>query len=369
MSTQKSNALHIEVTTKTLEPMLEHVLQKSLVPMIHGDPAIGKSDLLHAIADSQNLMLIDIRLATVDPVYLNGVLSANAARTKGTFLPLDNIPIKGDTLPQKFDDTGKAVGTYDGWLLFFDEITQCAPAIQAASYKILLDRQVGDHHLHERVRVAAAGNLTTSGAIASKMNTAMQSRMIHFVLRSDHKAWMEWATNNAIDHRVVSYLAYKPEFLHRFDPKHQDLTFPAGRTWKFLSDLIQGANGIATPDLPKNKPMLAGTVGFGAATDFITYCKVYSSLPDVNAILTDPANAPLPHEPGAKWAIAGMVSQNLIELKDPAHRAALMEYLLRFEVSFQHIALVRALSQDKSIARTPKILQWVQKNSDLFSLV
>lgn len=48
---------------------------------------------------------------------------------------------------------------YDGWLLFLDEITNAPMAVQAASYRLILDREVGQYKLHDKVFIASAGNL------------------------------------------------------------------------------------------------------------------------------------------------------------------------------------------------------------------
>ncbi len=51
-----------------------------------------------------------------------------------------------------------AKGTYDGWLLFFDEMADAPPSLQSLAYKIILDKMVGNHKLHSKVRMVAAGN-------------------------------------------------------------------------------------------------------------------------------------------------------------------------------------------------------------------
>jgi len=42
-----------------------------LVPMVTGSPGMGKSSMLHAVAEELNLKIIDIRLAQCDPTDLN----------------------------------------------------------------------------------------------------------------------------------------------------------------------------------------------------------------------------------------------------------------------------------------------------------
>ena len=46
-------------------------LRAKLVPLIKGSPAIGKSAIVHAIADQYKLKVIDLRLSQCDPTDLN----------------------------------------------------------------------------------------------------------------------------------------------------------------------------------------------------------------------------------------------------------------------------------------------------------
>lgn len=108
-------------------------------------------------------------------------------------------------------------------------------AVEAALYKVLLDRKIGQKNLHPKTAMVAAGNLATSGAIVNRQGTATQSRMVHLTLSADPIGWIEWASKNNIDFRVISYISNFPDKLHDFDPKHSDKTFGCPRTWYFLN--------------------------------------------------------------------------------------------------------------------------------------
>lgn len=51
--------------------MVTACIKAKKVPMIHGSPAIGKSGIVHQIAEQYNLLLIDLRLSQCDPTDLN----------------------------------------------------------------------------------------------------------------------------------------------------------------------------------------------------------------------------------------------------------------------------------------------------------
>ena len=182
--------------------MLTAYLQAKLVPMLVGSPGCGKSQIVYAIAKHHNLKVIDLRLSQCDPTDLAGFPTIEKHTTadgkeisKADYVPMKHFPIEGDPIPQG----------YKGWLLFLDEATSAPKAIQAAAYKLILDRMVGSHHLHKHVAIVAAGNLETDNAIVEPMSTALQSRLVHLELVIDHMEWIDWASTNNIDHRIIAW--------------------------------------------------------------------------------------------------------------------------------------------------------------------
>jgi hypothetical protein len=47
----------------------------------------------------------------------------------------------------------------------------------------------------------------------------------------DSEEWIEWAEQNDIDHRITSYIKFKPGQLYTFTPDHTDKTYACPRTW------------------------------------------------------------------------------------------------------------------------------------------
>lgn len=98
----------MNITTKDLPTALTEVLFARLVPMITGNPGIGKSDIVKQVANKLNLQLIDVRLSQMDSSELLGFPTIKDGKT--IFVPPDIFPITTDPLPK-----GK-----DGWLVFLN---------------------------------------------------------------------------------------------------------------------------------------------------------------------------------------------------------------------------------------------------------
>ena len=88
--------------------------------------------------------------------------------------------------------------------------------MQSAAYKIILDRLIGENHLHSKVRMMAAGNLLTDNAIVNEMGTALRSRMVHIHVATNTDNWLDYAAKAGFDTRVVSYLGYQSSKINNF---------------------------------------------------------------------------------------------------------------------------------------------------------
>lgn len=339
------------VGPKKARSYIEKVMRAGLVPMVSSSPGLGKSSIAKQIAEKENLKLIDVRLSQCDPADLLGFPAIEKEAGKAGYLPMNTFPIEGDELPTK--PNGEK---YKGWFLLLDEFSSAPLSVQAAAYKIVLDRQVGMHDLHKKVVIMAAGNRSTDKAIVNRMGTAMQSRLVHINLQVNNEEWYEWAEANGVDHRVVSYLRFKPELLDDFKPDHDDLTFPCPRTWEFASKIIK-KEPVVDRDL---QGLLEGTIGEGAALEFATYCEIYKKLPTIDQMINKPASVdPTDFEPTVNFAISGMISNNFTE----ETATPLMEIVNKLALEFQLISLKGAIRNNTSLLNIPEVEAWVNKNA------
>jgi hypothetical protein len=329
---------HPTVPPSKARTMLVRCLLAGLVPIITSSPGLGKSEISQSVADEYNLKLIDFRLGQADITDLNG-LPRFTEDGRAEFAPFNSFPLEGDELPYNpklaRDPNDPSVGRYDGWFLFFDETTSAPKQLQAAAYKIILERMIGHRKLHAKVLMACAGNLATDRAVVHGMSTALQSRLIHIEMRVDHKEWMTWAINKKVDSRILGFLEWKPDYLQKFDPDHQDQTFACPRTWWFANLLVKG-----TKITNEDAPLLSGTVSAGVAQEFVQFAQIYDDLPKMADILKDPDNAPIPAEPSTKYAMATVIADNFTEKT----AEELSTYITRYPMEFR-VIMVRMVSQ------------------------
>ena len=326
--------------------MITAAIKARVVPMLLGSPGTGKSQIIYQIAEAYNLKVIDIRLSQCDPTDLAGFPEVKDG--KADYAPMAHFPIEGDPLPPG----------YSGWLLFLDEATSAPPAIQAASYKLVLDRMIGTHKLHKNVAMVLAGNLETDGAIVHSMSTALQSRLLHLELVVDQKEWLAWADVNLKSHRIADFIKFKPGLLYTFSADHTDRTYACPRTWEFTDRLL----GVLDEDSPDMLPTLAGTISEGVAREFIAFCKVYADLLKPHEIAANPEGVTVPREPSIIWALTGSLSHNMNE----DNATQLMKFVTRLPDEFQVVTVREVTRKHKTLNKHPAIAKWVAACGDKY---
>lgn len=330
----------LKVSPRQLLQLIPLDLQAGLVPFIQGSPGTAKSSVVDTVGNSFNLEVIDHRLSTSEPTDLTGMPDARG--DYATFKPFMEFPVEGRELPE-----GK-----DGWLLFLDEYNTAPKAVQAAAYKLILDRMVGQHRLHEKVVIVLAGNLTTDRAIVTQLSTASQSRIIHYFVETSHAEFMEdvvYARN--WDQRIAAYLEWKPGSLNDFKADHNNPTFCCPRTWEFMQKRLAV---LGKGDIPEwTRPAWYGTITPLIAEEFLNFCTLWDKLPPTSVILADPDNAPLPQERELQFASA----IRLVEPADENNLNAICRYVNRLNgMEFKTVFTRALLIKNESLRHHPDVV-------------
>lgn len=345
----------VKVTPQEAVDHIKDIISAKLVPMLSGDPGIGKSDIIDQILEFYNLKNLDIRLSQYDPTELNGYPSIQNGRA--THTPLEIFPIEGDPLPTEQRPFGKGFDTHTfaGWGLFFDEFNSSSLSVQAAAYKLILNHAIGSHKLHKRAISICAGNLASNNAIVNRMSTAMQSRLIHLELQVDVDQWVQWANKHTLDHRIIAYIQHVPTNLHNFDPDHNDKTFACPRTWEFASRLIKKTPGSLAPKLP----LLAGAISEAVAREFVLYTDVYTELPTIKEIEAHPTSIPISNEPGILFALSNMIAAWAKE----SNIEKLIQFVERLPLEFGTITLQNLIYRNSEMQKNKFVGRWIEQNA------
>lgn len=323
-------------TPRQCRSMIVDCLKAGLVPFVQSSPGMGKSALMRSVANQFMLHMIDHRLSTSAPEDLSG-LPRFDENGHARFAPFaDLFPLMDSQVPD-----GK-----DGWMLFLDEANSGTKMVQAASYKLVLDRMTGQEKLNERCCITMAGNLSTDRAIVNPLSTAMQSRVIHIELEISFDEWFQdVALAENYDERIIAFLSYDNDKLMDFRPDHQEKTFCCPRTWEFMNKFM----AIHDKVKDEHTPLYAGTITSGVAVDFVQFTKVYKDVITIEEILRDPNQAAVPTTNDVKWATISHMMSKVNE----KNFGDLCVYANRFDLTFRIVFFRSVMIRNPELRRHP----------------
>ena len=234
-----------------------------------GPPGIGKSDVVSEVTQELGGLMIDLRMAQMEPTDIRGIPFFNRDLNKMDWAPPIDLP--DDELASK----------YPMIVLFLDELNSAPPAVQAAAYQLILNRRIGKYKLPDNVVLIAAGNRDSDKGVTYRMPMPLANRFLHLEMRADFASWQNWAVNKNIHKDVVGYLSFAKQDIYNFDSKSSSRAFPTPRSWCFVSDLLNDDDTDA--DTLFN--LVAGAVGEGLAVKFMAHRKVSGRMPEPSDIL------------------------------------------------------------------------------------
>ena len=324
-----------------ITPALQLCINKKRPVFIWGPPGVGKSDVVAQIAAKNKIELRDVRLNLLDPTDIKGFPVPDVAAKQMTWLPADFLPKKGKGI------------------LFLDELNQAPPAVQAASYQLLLNRRVGDYMLPAGWAIIAAGNRETDRANANRMPSALANRLIHIDYEINVDDWCAWALaqQDAVPVELLAFIRFRPDLLHNHQPDQR--AFPTPRSWVFAGELI---NSKLNSEVEFE--LLKGTIGEAAAGEFKAFLSVFRELPSVDQITLDPEGTPISDMPAVRFAITAALAH--ATTKDIFGR--FMKYVTRMEPEWQARYVSDAMKRTKqSICSTKEFIDYGIKNSHILA--
>ena len=291
-------------TTRTVSPnsakaSIKHAIAKKRPLFLWGPPGIGKSDIVHQIAESINAHVIDIRLSLWEPTDIKGIpyFDSNA-----------NKMVWG--APAELPDAEMAA-QHDSILLFLDEMNSAAPAVQAAAYQLILNRRVGTYRVPDNVFIVAAGNREADKGVTYRMPAPLANRFVHLELAVNFDDWFQWAVDNKEHKDVVGFLNFSKKDLYDFDPKSPSRSFATPRSWSFVSELLEDQLDEAT-----TTDLVAGAVGEGLAVKFMAHRKIAGNMPNPTDILLGKVKELKTKEISAMYSLTVSLCYELKEAND-----------------------------------------------------
>ena len=242
---------------------------------IWGAPGIGKTEILHQVAEDLGIVVQEWHLSQIEPTDFRGI--PKIENVMGSNKPEDERTVT--KLPAIFPTDDGTNGR--GGIMFFDEMNRAPKMVLSAALSLCLGGRIGQYILPEHWIVIAAGNRPEDlgGAVATPIEPALANRFAHINYAPSFEQWRNWAmTRKDINPDLIAFLTWNKSYFHKLDPDEENKpNWPSPRTWELASrkDYFErGKNWKTKLSLDRIRDIYTDLVGLEAAIQFVDYLKL-----------------------------------------------------------------------------------------------
>ena len=220
--------------------------------MLVGRHGIGKSRILEDFFADRGEKVVTLFLGQMsDPGDLIGLPHLDEKTSRTEFM-----------LPYWFPTDGRPV------VLFLDELNRARPEVLQTVMDLTLNRKLAGKSLPEGSRIISAVNGGSEYQLTD-LDPALVSRFNIYEFAPSVEDWINWAREDGIDSRIISFIEENPEQLdgeENYSSENLERN-PDRRSWERLSKVIENFSELGA----LHQPMASGIIGDKAAADFFQF--------------------------------------------------------------------------------------------------
>jgi hypothetical protein len=320
----------------------QYAVTNRIVSVIRGAPGGGKSTLSRAIMAALGITpenTVEFNGSLREPSDLLGIPFKAADGEHTIWLP-----------PEEMYQLRKGQGRK---ALILEEYSDSTMPMQNAFCRVILDRHAGQLALSDELYIIGTGNRTEDKSGANRVSTKFHNRTRIYDLDVAIEPWSQWALEAGIDVVLIQFLRFRPNLLMDFDANRA--CNPTPRKWEDVS--------LIPTNLPSNLYFgsVAGDVGEGAAAEYTGFRRIYEGLPNIDALLLNPAKMEVPTDPAVLFALSGALAHK--SSKDNFDRV--WEFVQRMPVDFQVMTVCDVSKLKPEVRNTKAFVQFATKNSNV----
>jgi hypothetical protein len=319
---------------------------KSLFPTqrtvsIEGSPGGGKTTLVHEIAQELGIGFIEKHMPTM-LVEDFGVPDIMSTGDKFAYKLPDWFPAEHRTdIPEQ-------------GILLFDDRNQADADLQKVLANICQARTLHGKRIKAGWQVISTGNRQSDRAGANRVLSHLRNRETVYEFDTHLDDWTTWAIEHGVKPEVVSFIRFRPNLLHDFDPQRDQNATP--RSWV---EGVSDALGVVPTEAEYET--FKGAVGEGAAAEFVGFMKIFRKLPNPDAILLNPTTADVPSDPATLYALSGALAERSTE----ANLERVTAYCERMPPEFSVLTVSYACRRKPELATTQAFTKWAVGHQDV----
>ena len=220
--------------------------------MLVGRHGIGKSRILEDFFADRGEKVVTLFLGQMsDPGDLIGLPHLDEKTGRTEFM-----------LPYWFPTDGRPV------VLFLDELNRARPEVLQTVMDLTLNRKLAGKSLPEGSRIISAVNGGSEYQLTD-LDPALVSRFNIYEFAPSVEDWINWAREDGIDSRIISFIEENPEQLdgeENYSSENLERN-PDRRSWERLSKVIENFSELGA----LHQSIASGIIGEKAAADFFQF--------------------------------------------------------------------------------------------------
>ena len=166
--------------------------------------------------------------------------------------------------------------------------------------------------------------------------------------------WTTWAISHDVKPEIVSFIRFRPNLLHDFDPQRDQNATP--RSW------VEGVSDVlGTVPAEAEYECFKGAVGEGAAAEFLGFLRIFRKLPNPDAIMLNPTTSDVPSDPATLYALSGALAERSTE----ANFDRVTTYCERMPPEFSVLTVSYAARKNPELATTQAFTKWAVNHQDV----
>lgn len=308
---------------------------------IEGAPGGGKTTIVQQVAKQLNVGFIEKHMPTM---LVEDFGVPDMASSDSTF---------AYKLPDWFPAVGREDIPEEG-ILCFDDRNQASADLQKVLANICQARNLHGVPMKEGWQVVSTGNRQSDRAGANRVLSHLRNRETVIELETHLDDWCSYAIDNGVKPEVVSFIRFRPNLLHDFDPQRDQN--PTPRSW------VEGVSDVlGTVPSEAEYECFKGAVGEGAAAEFVGFIKIFRKLPNPDNIIMNPTTADVPSDPATLYALSGAIAERATE----NNFERVVTYAERMPPEFSVLSVSYAARKKPELASTQAFTKWAIAHQDV----
>ena len=324
--------------------------QMPICPFLLGSMGIGKSYLVREVAKDLNMFVVEINLAQYEPTDIGGMQMPDGDSMK---------TLKPKWLLSKEEHQAILDKGYVGVIYFFDELPQAPILNQNIFAQICNEYRVGDFELPLSSVVVCAGNRMSDRSGTNQMPMHLKDRLTTIEIEPNLEDFASYMFSKGKDNRVVSWVRFQPEFLHKFDRDAN--AFPTPRSLERVSDILSWKD----IDDDTMYHAISCQIGETASASLVTHLNIHEKCPDLDQIVKSPDTVEVPTDIAIQYAtVSGLVNK-----VNNDNMGAILRFVGRIDGEFVAFFIKDSVSKNRDLLQNKDLRTYMATNQKLRDIV